>query len=50
MPSFAKKTPSISFNFYQVKKSMCRGELSTVIAQCLSVCKAGGSGSEELKK
>ena len=29
---------------------MCRGELSTVIAQCLSVCKAGGSGSEELKK
>ena len=29
--------------------AMCRGELSAVAAQ-LSVCEAGGSGSEELKK
>ena len=28
---------------------MCRGELSTVITQLLSVCQAGESGTEEFK-
>ena len=29
---------------------MCRGDLSAVIADCLSFCESGRSGSEELRK